>query len=186
LQRWRCPERNENLKAIEQQWLDAYIKGDAAFIKGVEADDYTIVEPDGSVSTKADDVKAVTDKKFVLKTATMSDFKCRMLGDSHAVVTAAIKITGTDDGEDISGDYRAMDVFEKKDGKPKVVREEKCILCMRCVETSDGVTVAADDTQFIFDVESVSGLTAKEVLSTALEIMEERAKDFAEGVKKAK
>ena|SRR5687768_14863512 len=105
------------LKAIEQQWLDAYIKGDAAFIKGVEADDYTIVEPDGSVSTKADDVKAVTDKKFVLKTATMSDFKCRMLGDNHAVVTAAIKITGTDDGEDISGDYRAMDVFEKKDGK---------------------------------------------------------------------
>ena len=105
------------LKAIEQQWLDAYIKGDAAFIKGVEADDYTIVEPDGSVSTKADDVKAVTDKKFVLKTATMSDFKCRMLGDNHALVTAAIKITGTDDGEDISGDYRAMDVFEKKDGK---------------------------------------------------------------------
>ena len=105
------------LKAIEQQWLDAYIKGDAAFIKGVEAEDYTIVEPDGTVSTKADDVKSVTDKKFVLKTATMSDFKCRMLGDNHAVVTAAIKITGTDDGEDISGDYRAMDVFEKKDGK---------------------------------------------------------------------
>ena len=45
------------LKAIEQQWLDAYVKGDAAFIKGVEADDYTIVEPDGSVTTKADDVK---------------------------------------------------------------------------------------------------------------------------------
>ena len=105
------------LKAIEQLWLDAYIKGDAAFLKTVEADEYTIVEPDGAVTTKAEDIKAVTDKKFILKTATMSDFKCRMLGDNAAVVTALLKITGTDDGNDISGDYRAMDVFEKKDGK---------------------------------------------------------------------
>jgi len=105
------------LKKIEQDWLDAYIKSDASVIKNVEAEDYSITEPDGSVSTKADDVKSVTEKKFVLKTATMSDFKCRMLGDNAAVVTALLKMTGTDDGEEISGDFRAIDVFEKKDGK---------------------------------------------------------------------
>jgi ketosteroid isomerase-like protein len=105
------------LKAIEQQWLDAYMKGDAAFIKNVEADEYTIVGPDGAVTTKAEDVKSVTDKKFVLKSATMSDYKCRMLGDSHAVVTAALKMSGSDDGKEFAGDYRGLDVFEKKDGK---------------------------------------------------------------------
>jgi uncharacterized protein (TIGR02246 family) len=105
------------LKAIEEQWLEAYIKGDAAFIKNVEAEDYSIVEPDGTVTTKAQDIKAVTDKKFVLKSATMSDFKCRMLGDNNAVVTATLKMSGTDDGTEFSGDYRAIDVFEKKDGK---------------------------------------------------------------------
>jgi uncharacterized protein (TIGR02246 family) len=105
------------LKAIEQQWLDAYQKSDAAFIKNLEAEDYSIVEPDGTVTTKAQDVKSVTDKKFVLKSATMSDFKCRMLGDNNAVVTAALKMSGTDDGKEFSGDYRALDVFEKKDGK---------------------------------------------------------------------
>lgn len=105
------------LKAIEQQWLDAYIKSDAAFLKNVEADDYTIVGPDGAVTTKAEDIKSVTEKKFVLKTATMSDFKCRMMGDNYAVVTAALKMSGTDDGEEFSGDFRALDVFEKKDGK---------------------------------------------------------------------
>ena len=105
------------LKAIEQQWLDAYIKSDAAFIKNVEAEDYTIVEPDGTMTTKAQDVKSVTDKKFVLKSATMSDFKCRMLGDNNAVVTAMLKMSGSDDGTEFSGDYRAIDVFEKKDGK---------------------------------------------------------------------
>ena len=105
------------LKAIEQQWLDAYMKSDPAFIKNLEADDYSIIEPDGAVSTKAQDVKATTDKTFVLKSATMSDFKCRMIGDNCAVVTCMLKMSGTEDGKDFSGDYRGTDVFEKKAGK---------------------------------------------------------------------
>ncbi len=105
------------LKAIEQQWLDAYMKSDAAFLKNTEAEDYSITEPDGTVSNKAQDIKSVTDKTFVLKSATMSDYKCRMLGDNAACVTATLKLDGTEDGQGFSGDYRAIDVFEKKDGK---------------------------------------------------------------------
>jgi ketosteroid isomerase-like protein len=105
------------LKAIEQQWLDAYMKSDPAFIKNLEADDYSVIEPDGAVSTKAQDVKSTTDKTFVLKSATMSDFKCRMIGDNAAVVTCMLKMSGTDEGKDFSGDYRGTDVFEKKNGK---------------------------------------------------------------------
>ena len=105
------------LKALSQQWLDAYQKSDPTFLKNTLAEDFIVVEPDGSVGTKADDVKSVTDKKFVMKSATMSDFKCRMLGDNAAVVTMMVKLSGTDDGTEFSGDFRAMDVFEKKDGK---------------------------------------------------------------------
>jgi len=105
------------LKALSQQWLDAYQKSVPTFLKNTLAEDFIVVEPDGSVGTKADDVKSVTDKKFVMKSATMSDFKCRMLGDNAAVVTMIVKLTGTDDGTEFSGDFRAMDVFEKKDGK---------------------------------------------------------------------
>ena len=105
------------LKTIEQQWIDAYMKGDAALLKNLEADDYSIIEPDGNVSTKEQDIKSVTDKSFVLKSATMSDFKCRMLGENYAVVTAMLKMSGTEDGKDFSGDYRGTDVFEKKGGK---------------------------------------------------------------------
>ena len=105
------------LKTIEQQWLDAYMKSDAAFIKSLEADDYWIVDSDGSVATKDKDVKSVTDKTFVLKSATMSDMKVRMIGDNCAVVTATLKMSGTDEGKDFSGDFRGTDVFEKKGGK---------------------------------------------------------------------
>lgn len=105
------------LKALEQQWLDAYMKSDPSVIKNLEADDYSLIEPDGAVSTKEQDVKSVTDKKFVLKSATMSEFKCRMIGDNVAVVTALLKMSGTDDGHEFSGDFRGTDVFEKKGGK---------------------------------------------------------------------
>jgi uncharacterized protein (TIGR02246 family) len=106
-----------DLKSIEQQWIDAYMKGDATFIKNLEADDYSIIESDGTVTTKSQDVKAVTDKTFVLKSATLSDVKVRMMGDSYAVVTSMLKMSGSDDGKAFSGDYRGTDVFEKKDGK---------------------------------------------------------------------
>ena len=75
-------------------------------------------------------------------------------------------------------------VFEKKDGKVKVVAEDRCTLCMRCTEVSEGVSVSSDDSIFMFDVESVSGLTAKEVINKALDVLEERAESLAESVKK--
>ena len=110
-------DADAELKALTQQWLDAYQKSDAAFLKNLYADDYFVVEPDGAVTTKAEDIKSVTDKTFVLKSSTMSDFKCRMMGENSACVTALLKLTGTAEGEEFSGDYRALDVFEKKDGK---------------------------------------------------------------------
>jgi uncharacterized protein (TIGR02246 family) len=105
------------LKTISQQWLDAYQKSDATFLKNLYADDYFVVEPDGAITTRAEDIESVTAKKFVLKSATMSDFKCRMMGENSACVTAMLKLTGTAEGKEFSGDYRALDVFEKKDGK---------------------------------------------------------------------
>jgi ketosteroid isomerase-like protein len=105
------------LKTIEEKWLDAYMKSDASFLKNLEAEDYMIIEPEGVVGTKSDDVKSVTDKKFVLKSATMSEFKCRMIGENVAIVTAMLKMSGSDNGKEFSGDFRGMDVFEKKDGK---------------------------------------------------------------------
>ena len=56
---------------------------------------------------------------------------------------------------------------------------------MRCVEVSEGVSVSADDTSFIFNIESVSGLTVKEILNKSLDILEERSQELAESVKKS-
>jgi ketosteroid isomerase-like protein len=105
------------LKALDQQWLDAYVKGDTAFLKTVEAEDWTFADSDGTVMTKAQDIKELGDKTFVCKSASMSDVKVKMLGDNDAYVTGVVKMAGTYKGKDFSGDFRTIDVFEKKDGK---------------------------------------------------------------------
>ncbi len=76
-------------------------------------------------------------------------------------------------------------VFEKKDGRVKVVRQNDCILCMRCTELSEGVTVSADETSFIFSVESICGLHPLDVLQSALDVLEKKADGFVADVKKA-
>jgi ketosteroid isomerase-like protein len=105
------------LKALEQQWNDAYKKGDVAVLKTVEADDWTLVDPEGTTTTKAQDIKELGDKTFVIKESTNSDVKVRMLGDNHAAVTGTTKASGSYKGKEFSGEYRFLDLFEKKDGK---------------------------------------------------------------------
>jgi ketosteroid isomerase-like protein len=105
------------LKALEQQWLEAYVKGDAAFVKTVEADTWTFVDSDGKVVSKAQDLKELGDKTFVCKSAAMSDASVKMLGDNAAYVTGVVKMSGTYKGKDFNETVRVIDVYEKKDGK---------------------------------------------------------------------
>ena len=105
------------LKTLETQWLDAYEKGDTAFLKTVEADDWSLVDADGTVMTKAQDIKDLGDKTFVCKAASMSDAKVNMMGENYAYVTGIVKMSGTYKGKDFDETYRAVDVFEKKNGK---------------------------------------------------------------------
>jgi len=105
------------IKALEQQWLDAYVKADTAFLKTVEAEDWMFVESDGAITTKTQDIKDVADKTFVCKSASMSDVKVKTMGDNSAYATGIVKMAGTYKGKDFSSEFRAVDIFEKKDGK---------------------------------------------------------------------
>lgn len=104
--------------------MDAYVKADTAFLKNVEADEWTLVEPDGRKITKAQDIKEVEDKTFVAKSHAMSDVKVRMLGENYAAVSGLSKLAGTFKGKDFDGNYRFLDLFEKKDGEWRAIMSQ--------------------------------------------------------------
>jgi hypothetical protein len=106
-----------DLKDLTQKWLDAYVKADTAFLKTVEADDWSFADSDGTMVNKAKDIKEVEDKTFVCKSASASDVKVKTMGDNNAAVMAKIKMAGTYKGEEFAGEFRSIDLYEKKDGK---------------------------------------------------------------------
>lgn len=105
------------IKALEEQWLDAYVKADTAFLKTVEAEEWMFVDSDGGINTKAQDIKDVADKTFTCKSASISDVKVKTMGDNSAYATGIVKMAGTYKGKEFSSEFRAVDIFEKKDGK---------------------------------------------------------------------
>lgn len=113
------------------------------------------------------------------------------LGKDHAKWQASIvgyqnvPVVKVSDASDKVVDVCPTHVFEKKDGRVRVAREADCVLCMRCVEVSEGVTITAQEDGFIFKVESVSGLKATDILSSALDALEEKADAFKDELKEA-
>lgn len=80
------------------------------------------------------------------------------------------------------------DVFEIRNGKLVVSNPVKCNLCMQCTDASekDEIRVTPAEDAFVFNVESVSGLRADEVVLLAAESLEKKMKGFQKALKKVK
>jgi ketosteroid isomerase-like protein len=112
------------LKALEQQWSNAYKNGDTAVLKSIEAEDFKLVDPDGKVVTKAQDIKELGDKTFKIESFSFDELNVRMLGENSAYVTGLQTLKGAYKGEDISGQYRFLDIFEKKGNKWHAIQSQ--------------------------------------------------------------
>jgi len=63
-----------------------------------------------------------------------------------------------------------------------------CTLCMQCVEEAgeEGIKVVPIEDQYVFNVESVCGRDADDIVITAADVLEERIKDFSKALGKLK
>ncbi|MEM5872475.1 MAG: DNA-directed RNA polymerase subunit D [Candidatus Aenigmatarchaeota archaeon] len=64
-----------------------------------------------------------------------------------------------------------------------------CDLCKECIKIAkpkNALEIEGDNTKFIFNVESVSGLKPEEIVLIAVDILKQKAKDFENKIKKLK
>lgn len=105
------------LKAIVQQTMEAYLKADTAFLESAIADEASIINSDGIISSKRRDLSELAKKNTLFESLEMTDVKVRMLGENHALVTGVSKGAGTYMGEKFDISTRDVICYEKQGGK---------------------------------------------------------------------
>ena len=115
----------QNLMKIEQEMLDALLKGDTSAAKKYLADTFIFTAPDGDTSTKAQVLADLTSGDLKFTASTNADMKVQSYGNA-AVVTYRSTDKGTYKDKDISGEYRWTDFFVNKDGQWQLVGGHGC------------------------------------------------------------
>jgi DNA-directed RNA polymerase subunit D len=146
----------------------------------------------GDMKSTSDDVKPVDNNIPITELLEGQTLKLEAIaqlgyGSTHIKWQAAIVgykyMPNVKAGDDTCVNVCPANVFEKKEGKVRVANSLNCTLCMRCVEQC-GASVSADDTSFVFNIETVSGLTPLQIVESALDVLDTRANEFIEEVKK--
>jgi ketosteroid isomerase-like protein len=110
----------EEIKHLEEARNQAILRGDAAALERMTADDYTFITLKGERRTKTDIVRRFASGGFKYQSRSISDLKIRVYGDA-AIVTGRSVQEGTENGKHYSGNYRFTRVYVKQNGAWKTV-----------------------------------------------------------------
>ena len=116
---------------LEREWADANKTHSSEAVKRILSDSAVIVYPDGSTATKADEVKTIESGSITAESYEILDPKVTVIDADSAFITGrgVIKngknvVPGKKKPIDISGEYRFLDVYAKRDGKWQVVASQ--------------------------------------------------------------
>lgn len=116
---------------LEREWADAVKNGDSETVKRIMADDISIINPDGSTSTKAPEVEAIQAKTVTMDAWEIQEPKVTVLDANNAFVTGRgvikngkYKDPNTRKTIDISGEYRFLDVYARRNGQWQAVASQ--------------------------------------------------------------
>lgn len=113
---------------LENDWPRIIRERDAAALRRLEADDVMIVYPDGNAGNKEQDVKDIEAGLMTFDSWDISNMKVNVISADAAAATFLITVTNgkikSADGKsthNISGKYRVIDTFARRNGQWQLV-----------------------------------------------------------------
>jgi ketosteroid isomerase-like protein len=119
------------LLRLEREWATAAQNHNAEPVRRIVADDAVMVYPDGTTGTKTDEVQSIETGAITADGWEMLDPKVTVIDADSAFITGRSVIKNgkyKDPNQkrpiDISGEYRFLDVYAKRDGKWQAVASQ--------------------------------------------------------------
>jgi ketosteroid isomerase-like protein len=104
------------VRKAESDWMTALKEHSPFALADLMEDRFVLVSPDGSTLGKEEFVALVRDGRLVVQSETLDEAVINEYGNA-AFMTGVLKVQGTRDGDDISGNYRFADTWIWKSGK---------------------------------------------------------------------
>lgn len=125
---------------IEREWYSAAKTHNAEAAKGFLADNVVIVYPDGTAATKADEIRSIESGAMTADTYEMVESKVSVINADSAFITGRsiikngkILVPNQKKPIDITGEYRFLDVYARRDGKWQVVASQAVTIDPRVI-----------------------------------------------------
>jgi ketosteroid isomerase-like protein len=116
-------QEKQALMNIQHEWAEARIKGDSSYTRGIEADDCTIVWPDGKIVNKRSDLESMTGD-IVFSEFQILNLHVRLYGDTGIVVGEGTIKARKGKQDLLGGKFVWTDTFVKQGGQWKVVASQ--------------------------------------------------------------
>jgi ketosteroid isomerase-like protein len=108
---------------IQHDWAEARIKGESSYARRLEAENCTVVWPDGAIVNKREDLKSMTGD-IVFTEFKIDDLQVRLYGDTGIVVGQGTIKAHEGKQNLLGGKFVWTDTFIKQSGAWKVVASQ--------------------------------------------------------------
>ena len=116
-------QEDQALKKIQHEWAEARIKGDSSYTRRIEADDCTIVWPDGRIVNKPADLESMIGD-IVFSEFKIQNLQVRLYGETGIVIGDGTIKAHKGKQDLLGGKFVWTDTFMKQGGQWKVVASQ--------------------------------------------------------------
>src|SRR6266487_2824976 len=110
----------DELMQLEKVWNEAHLRGDAATLDQLWADDFELIVPKMTEMKKSEVLAFARSGRMKFQTYETSDIEVRTYGDM-AIVTGKMKRVRTLQGQAITDNWQFSKIYRRKNGQWQVV-----------------------------------------------------------------